>query len=260
MRILNRAAIVVLGLAVCVKADVKTKEIEYRDGETILKGFLAYDDAVQGKRPGVVVIHEWWGHNDYARGRAEQLARLGYVAFAADMYGDGKKTDDPKQAGEWAGPYYKDRALLMARFNAALNTLKQQEQVDPTKIAATGYCFGGSVCLEALRGGADLVGVVSFHGGLSTSEPAKPGTIKGKVLVCTGADDPLVPQEQVDGFVKEMREARADYYVVSYGGALHAFTNPAADTHNMPPVKYNAKADMRSWEAMKAFLAEVFAG
>jgi len=248
----------VASMATVARADIKKVEVDYKDGDVTLKGFIAYDEAVEGKRPGVIIIHEWWGHNDYVRGRAEQLARLGYVAFAVDMYGDGKKTEDPKQAGEWAGQFYTDRALAIGRINAALNTLKQNERVDGEKIAAIGYCFGGSMSLEAARAGLDLRGVVSFHGGLKTPAPAKASDLKAKILVLHGADDPLVPNDEVEAFMKEMRDANADYTFVAFGSAVHGFTNPGADARNMPPLKYNAKADLRSWEAMKSFLVEVF--
>ena len=239
-------------------AAVRTETVEYKLGDQTLKGFIAYDDAVEGRRPGVLVAPEWWGMNEYTQSRAKQLAELGYVAFAADYYGDGKTTEDPKVAGETAGPIKSDTEKFRALGKAALETLKARPEVDPQKVAAIGYCFGGSAVLELARDGSDLLGVVSFHGALSTQAPAKAGDVKAKILVCHGNDDPMVKPEEVAAFVNEMKEADTDYTLIAYGGAVHAFTNPNADSHNIPGVKYNEKADKRSWEAMKAFFGELF--
>jgi dienelactone hydrolase len=240
------------------EAAVKTEAIEYRHGDVVLEGYLAYDDAIAGKRPGVAVVHEWWGLNPYVKKRAEQLARMGYVAFALDMYGKGKTTKDPKVAKEWSDPFKKDRAFGRERAAAGLAVLKNHKLADPRRIAAIGYCFGGTVVLEAARGGADLAGVASFHGGVDTPDPAKPGSVKAKVLVLAGGDDPFVPPAQMSAFEEEMRKAGADWQVHVYGGAAHSFSNPEADGYGLKGASYNEKADRRSWEAMKDFFAEIF--
>lgn len=240
------------------QAEIRSERIEYRHGDTLLEGFLAYDDSMEGKRPGVLVVHEWWGLNDYAKRRAEQLARLGYVAFALDMYGKGKVTADPKVAGEWAGIFRNDRPLCRARAEAGLEVLKSRLQVDPARIAAIGYCFGGTVVLEIARGGADLRGVVSFHGGLATSNPADARKIKGKVLVLHGADDPFESAAEIAAFQEEMRQARVDWQMIYYGGAVHSFTNPESGNAGIKGVGYNEAADRRSWQAMRNFLDEIF--
>jgi len=239
-------------------AALKTEVIEYKHGDTVLEGYLAYDDAIEGKRPGVLVAHEWWGLTDYERNRADQLARLGYVAFALDMYGKGKVTKDPGVAGQWSGTFRNDRSLGRARAGAGLDVLKNHKRVDARRIAAIGYCFGGTVVLEMARGGADLAGVASFHGGLDTPEPAKTGAVKAKVLVLAGGDDPFVPPANVTAFEEEMRKAGADWQIHVYGGAVHSFTNPGVDAYGLKGAAYNERADRRSWEAMKVFFAEIF--
>ena len=238
-------------------AAVQTKSIEYKAGDTTLKGVLAWDDAVSGKRPGVIVVHEWWGNNDYPRRRAQQLAELGYVGFAVDMYGDGKTTADAKQAAQWSDAVIQDRDALKARARAALETLQAQPLVDPQRVAAIGYCFGGLVVLEMARAGMDLDGVVSFHGTLATRTPAARGTVKARVLVLTGEADDFVPPQQVEAFRREMDEAGVTYDVKTYPDAQHAFTNPDADKAGLKSVKYDAKADRQSWEEMTRFLSEV---
>lgn len=242
-------------------AAVVGKEVTYKANGLTLKGYLASDDAVKGKRPGVLVVHEWWGHDDYARMRARKLAELGYTALALDMYGAGKQAHDPDHAKAMATAVSKDPAGAKARFDAAMAFLKKQPNVDAENIAAIGYCFGGSVALNMARAGEDLKGVASFHGNLSTEKPAQKGRIKGKVLVLTGADDPMAPAEQVAKFEQEMKDAGVDYRVVSYPGAKHGFTNPAADKYgkqfNMP-LAYNAEADKASWDELKPFLQQVF--
>jgi dienelactone hydrolase len=239
-------------------AAIKTEVIDYKDGDVVLQGYLAYDDTKTANVPGVLVVHEWWGQSDYSRKRAEQLAGLGYVAFALDMYGKGVTANTPDEAGKLATPFYKDRALMRSRATAGLNVLKSQKQVDPKRLAAIGYCFGGSTVLELARGGADLAGVVSFHGGLDFPIAEDTKNIKGSVLICTGADDPMVTPDKVDAFEDQLRKAKVDYQIQVYGGAVHAFSNPAADAHNIPGIKYNEKADKRSWEAMKSFFSELF--
>ncbi|HVS38642.1 MAG TPA: dienelactone hydrolase family protein [Gemmataceae bacterium] len=239
-------------------AAVKTEMIDYKHGDVRLEGYLAYDDAVAGKRPGILVCHEWWGHNDYARKRAEQLAALGYVAFALDMYGEGVLAKDAKEAGEKAAVFKKDVSLMRARAMAGLDILRRQPQVDAENLAAIGYCFGGTTALELARAGADLKGVVSFHGGLDTPDRSDAKRIRGKILVLTGADDPVVPKEQVAAFEEEMKNAKIDYRIVSYPGAVHGFTNPANGDDPKKGVAYNKDADEKSWEEMKAFFGKVF--
>jgi dienelactone hydrolase len=254
-----------IGLAVFTgvgaQAAVQGKEVVYRAGDAEMKGYLAYDDARKGKRPGVLVVHEWWGHNDYARKRARMLAALGYTALAVDMYGDGKQASHPDEAGKFAGEVRKNLPLEKARFDAALELLKKQASVDPRRIAAIGYCFGGGVALEMARAGEDVAGVVSFHGTLDTADPARPGAVKAKLLVLTGAEDPFVPAEQVARFEKEMNAAGVDYRVVTYPGAKHAFTNPNADVYGKQfdlPLEYNSAADRESWQAMQEFFVTIF--
>jgi dienelactone hydrolase len=241
-------------------AEIVTRTVEYTHGDTKLIGYLAYDDAVQGKRPGVLVVHEWYGLNDYAKRRARELAALGYVALAADIYGEGKVAANREEAAALAGRFRGgDGSLLRERTAAGLEALRSQEEVDPQRLAAIGYCFGGTAVLELARSGADLDLVVSFHGGLQTAAPASRGDIKATVLVLNGAADPMVPPEDRAAFMKEMDEAGADWQLVEYGGAVHAFTNPDADKAGIPGVAYDEKADRRSWEAMRSALAEAFA-
>jgi dienelactone hydrolase len=237
---------------------IRTEVVDYRHGDTVLEGYLAYDDSIQGKRPGVIVVHEWWGINNYVKMRTEQLAKLGYIAFAIDMYGKGARAKDAKEAGSLASTYRSDRALLRSRANAGFEVLKNHSLTDVNRIAAIGYCFGGTTVLEMARGGTQLAGVVSFHGGLGTPNPADAKNIKGKVLVLHGANDPAVPPDQVMAFQDEMRKAGVDWYFVSYGGAVHSFTNPDSGNDPSKGAAYNEKAEKRSWEAMKDFFAETF--
>lgn len=241
-----------------VQAAIETKAIEYQQGDTRLIGYLAYPKDAKGPLPGVLVVHEWLGLNDYAKRRAEQLAELGYIAFAADIYGDGKIAADTQQAGKLAGSYKKDRPLLRARAAAGLATLKAQSGVAPDQIAAIGYCFGGTTVLELARSGADVAGVVSFHGGLDTSTPQDAKNIRAKVLALHGADDPYVPADQVAAFENEMRQGGVDWQFIAYGGAVHGFTNPANGSDNSKGAAYNAAADARSWAAMRQFFGELF--
>jgi len=238
--------------------DIKITPISYSAGGQSLAGWLAYDDSVKEKRPGIVIYPEWWGLTDYPKSRAKQLAELGYVAFAADMYGDGKTTDDPKEAGAWSSAVKGDDKMLVDRAAAAMDVLRKDSHVDDSQIGAIGYCFGGTVALELARSGADFQGLVSFHGGLATDNPAEAGKFKPRVLICTGGLDSFVPKEQVTDFEDEMTKAGADWQVITYGGAHHAFTNPAADSHGIPNIAYNASADKRSFAAMQAFFKETF--
>jgi dienelactone hydrolase len=255
---LGLAVFVLLLGATATQAALRTEVVEYKHGDVVLEGYLAYDDAFSGKRPGVLVVHEWTGHNPYVRKRAEQLAQLGYVAFALDMYGKGVHAKDTKEAAALADIYKKDRKLMRARAEAGLDVLRKHAQVDPKRLAAIGYCFGGTTVLEMARGGSDLAGVVSFHGGLSTPNSDDAKQIKGRVLVLHGADDPFVPAAEVTAFEEEMRKAGVDWQLVKYGDAVHSFTNPEAGKDKSRGAAYQAKADQRSWEAMKAFFAEIF--
>jgi dienelactone hydrolase len=239
------------------QAAVHTEAVTYKHGDTVLEGHLAYDDAKTGKRPGVLVVHEWLGLNDHAKKRAEMLAELGYVAFACDMYGKGVRAAGPQDGPKLSAPFKADRKLMRARAAAGLDVLRKNSKVDSSKLAAIGFCFGGTTALELARDGTDLAGVVGFHAGLGTPLPAEPGRVKAKVLVCHGADDPHVPQPEVQAFEAEMRKAGADWELNAYGNAVHSFTNPAAND-KAHGVAYNAEADRRSWQAMKGFFAEVF--
>jgi dienelactone hydrolase len=245
-------------LAASVHATIQTKTVEYKHGDTTLEGFVAYDDAIKGVRPGVLVVHQWLGLTDYEKKRAEMLAQLGYVAFCADIYGKGVRPQNPAEAGKLAGKYKSDRRLLRTRVNAGLDALRQQPLVDPNRIAAIGYCFGGTTVLELARSGADVAGVVSFHGGLDAPDAMDGKNIKCKVLVCHGADDPFSSPQDIAAFENEMRKGGADWQLIKYGGAVHAFTQPNAGNDNSKGAAYNEKADKRSWEAMKQFFAEIF--
>lgn len=243
------------------KVGLIEEEIEYSYNETKLKGFLVYDGDIEGKRPGVLVVHEWWGHNEFARDRARMIAELGYTAFALDMYGDDKSADNPQDAGKLSGEVFSNLETLQGKFMSAYNLLNEKEVTDPDKISAIGFCFGGSVVLHMAKIGTDLKGVVSFHGILFPTVPVNPGTIKARLLVCNGDADPLVPEEQIEAFKTEMDNAGVDYKFINYEGGLHAFTNPASDNNaekfNMP-VAYDEQADKESWEEMKKFLTDVF--
>lgn len=237
------------------------REVAYRSGDTLLKGYLAHDTAVKDRRqPAVLVVHEWWGLNEYARKRARMLAQRGYTALAVDMYGEGKTASHPEDAQKFAGELMKNQRIAEERFNAALDFLRRQPSVDPSRIAAIGYCFGGGIVLHMARQGADLRGVVSFHGTLATDTPAAPGAVKAKVLVFNGEADKMVPPEQVEAFKEEMTRAGASFRYVGYPGAKHAFTNPEADVYAEKfhlPLAYDAKADRDSWRQTLKFLKEV---
>jgi dienelactone hydrolase len=244
------------------QAAVKGEEVQYKAGDTVLKGYLAWDDVVKGMRPGVLVVHEWWGHNDYARERARMLAALGYTALALDMYGDGHQAHHPDEAGKFSGEVRKNLALAKQRFGAAVGVLMKHPTVDRNNIAAIGYCFGGAIVLEMARQGESLKGVVSFHGSLNTEQPAKAGKLKARLLVLTGEADPFVPAEQVAAFKKEMDAAKASYKVIGYPGAKHSFTSKGADEFGKKfnlPLAYNADADQKSWAEMQTFFKEIFA-
>ncbi|WP_338522992.1 dienelactone hydrolase family protein [Pseudomonas batumici] len=257
-------AVFLLALSTLSQAEIKTRSIPYQSPDgTRMIGYLAYDDAIKGPRPGVVVVHEWWGLNDYAKRRARDLAALGYSALAIDMYGEGKNTEHPKDAMAFMQAATRNSAAASARFQAGLELLKQQPQTNPDKLAAIGYCFGGGVVLDAARRGVPLAGVVSFHGVLATDTPATPGSVKARILVEHGAKDSMVTAQNVSAFKAEMDKAGADYRFVSLEGAKHGFTNPDADRlshgdHGGPDIGYNKAADESSWADMRAFLKKVF--
>jgi dienelactone hydrolase len=252
------ALAVTLLLPALAVAEVQTKEVTYKQGDTELSGFFAWDAAAKGRRPGVLVVHEWWGHNQHARNQAIRLAKAGYVGFALDMYGKGKLATHPEDAQAFAAEATKDPQLVKARFLAALDVLKRDPHVDPAKIAAIGYCFGGGIALAMARQGVDLAAVVTFHGALATQQPAAPGAVKARLLILTGADDPMIGPPQVEAFEKEMTAAGAKFEVVSEPHAKHSFTNPDADKVGMAALAYNAEADKDSWARAMKMLAEVF--
>jgi len=243
--------------AVSSPAKLVTQSVVYQENGTPLEGYLAYDDTVSGPRPGVLVVHQWLGLTDYEKHRAEQLAGLGYVAFCADIYGQGIRPQNIAEAGQQATKYKTDRTLLRARANAGLAVLKQNPLVDTNRVAAIGYCFGGTTVIELARSGAALNGIVSFHGGLDSPVPADGKNIKCKVLICHGADDPFEKPADLLAFEQEMRAAGVDWRLIMYGGAVHSFTQPYVG-NAIPGAKYNERADRRSWADMKSFFAEIF--
>jgi dienelactone hydrolase len=253
--------IVLMLVAAAAQAAVQGKEVSYSANGTTLKGYIAYDDAVKGKRPGILVIHEWWGHNEYARRRARMLAEHGYTALALDMYGDGKQAHHPDDAQKFSSEVAKNAVLAKARFDAAYSLLGKEDTVDANNIAAIGYCFGGSVALNMARMGEPLKAVVSFHGGLGTGSPAEAGKVKARIASFSGEDDPMIPAAQVAAFREEMDKAGVTYKVVTYPSAKHAFTNPDADKYGKEfklPLAYNAAADKASWDEGLVFLADAF--
>lgn len=250
--------------AASARAELRTQSIEYEHEGLKLEGFLAWDDSratAHEPQPGVLVFPEWWGNNAYARGRAKQLAELGYVAFAVDLYGQGKLTGDPKVAQAWAGELYGDVERLRGRARAGYDVLAKQPQVDAKRMAAIGYCLGGTVALELARTGAPLRAVVPFHASklASLGSPGDNERIRATITVCHGGDDAFVTSEELASFVAQMKAAKIDYQFLSYAGAVHSFTNREADSFGIPGVAFDAKADARSWEHMKLALAEAFA-
>jgi dienelactone hydrolase len=242
------------------KPKLKEENVSYTAEGVTLNGSVVYDESKSGKRPVVLVVHEWWGLNDYAKNRARQLAELGYLAMAVDMYGGGQTATNPQQAQEMATPFYQNPKLSKIRLDAAINKIKEFKQADTDKIAAIGYCFGGSVVLNSTKLGADLKGVVSFHGGLA-GVPVNKELLKAKILICHGAADKFVPEKDIVNFKHELDSIGADYTFISYADATHAFTNPDATKtgkqFNMP-IEYNEAADKASWKDMKEFLASIF--
>jgi len=257
MRTQFLSAFVILA-ALSGRGEIVSKPVKYKQGDTVLEGLSVYDDAVHGKRPAVLVVHQWKGLGDYEKKRAEMLARLGYNVFAVDIYGKGVRPQTPQEAGAEAGKYKNDRTLLRARVNAGLEVLAKHDLTDPKHIAAIGYCFGGMGALELARSGADIIAVVTFHGALSSPTPADAKNIKAKVLALHGADDPFVSAKEVAAFEEEMRQGGVDWQLIAYGGAVHSFTEREAGNDNSKGAAYNERADRRSWEAMKQFFAEVF--
>lgn len=243
--------VALLGLTTGIAmAEMKTEKVEYRDGDTVLEGYYAYDDAASkdGLRPAVLIVHDWNGIDGYEEGRARQLAALGYAAFAVDIYGKGVRPTSNADSGAQAGKYRANIDLFRSRLNAGLEALKSKPGVDPKRVGAIGYCFGGGGVLELMRSGADIKAGVTFHGSLATPRPADAANIKGKILVQHAAQDPSVPLTQVGDFIKEMADAKVDYRMVMYNLAVHPFT--------VPGPQYNEVADKRSWEAMKEFFTE----
>jgi dienelactone hydrolase len=242
--------------ATSLQAEVKTKKMTYKAGDVECQGYMAWDDSISGARPGVLVVHEWWGLNEYARSRAEQLAKLGYFAFAADMYGEGKTTEHPQEAGEMAGKVRANVEQWRKRANAALDVMKEQPQCDRTKVAAIGYCFGGSTVLQLAFSGADVKAVASFHGALPAPSGDDVKKTKAAILVCHGADDSFIPEAAIKAFRDPLDKGGAKYDFVAYPGAKHSFTVPDADKHGNPGMKYDKNADEDSWKKMLALFKE----
>lgn len=260
--IITSILLMIMAMAMSAAAGEKItgKYISYKAGETTMKG-LTYSDKMTGKRPGILVVHEWWGQNDYIRERARMLAAMGYVALAVDMYGNGKVASHPADAQAFSEEMGKDFETMKLRFNAAEDLLKKQKMVDPDKIAAIGYCMGGGVVLNMALQGADLKGVASFHGSLGSVKEIMPGLVKTRIIVFNGKDDKFITTEQIDAFKKKMAGAGVDYQFISYPKAMHSFTNPQADMYAKKfklPLAYNAEADKKSWTRMKSFLQDIF--
>lgn len=254
------AGIIVMSMLVsAASAEVIGKPVEYSHGDAKLEGFIAYDDKVEGPRPGVLIVHEWWGLTERNRVIAKRLAEMGYVAMAVDMYGKGVVTENADEARKLSGQFGGDRKLMRERAAAAYDVLIANERVDKSRIAAIGYCFGGTTCLQMAYSGLKLAGVVSFHGSLTPPTDADMANIKAKILVLHGADDALVPADTIQKFQESMRKAGADWQMMYYGGAVHSFTNPDAAKAGFDSVKYHAKSDERSWTHMKVFFDEIFA-
>jgi len=253
LRIAVPFVLLCVSLATPALPAVRSRVVDYSQDGHELQGYMAWDDAAKGPRPGVLVVHEWWGHNEHARRAADRLAKEGYVAFALDMFGKGKLAQHPDSAQAFVAEATSNVAVAVARFDAALAILKADAHVDSSRIGAIGYCFGGAVVLNMARAGMPLRAVGTFHGALAAMVPAEPGKVKAKLLVQTGADDPMIPAEAVAAFEKEMKAAGADFRVITYPGAKHSFTNPDADSHGIPGLSYNAAADKKSWAELIKF-------
>jgi dienelactone hydrolase len=251
-----------LSIGTAAQAAIKEEPVTYKDGDTTMKGFVVYDDAKKGKRPGILVVHEWWGITKHVREEARKLAAQGYTAFVADMYGDAKSADNPKDAGALAGAVRKNPAAMQSRFNAAKASLAKHATVDAKRMGAVGFCFGGSVVLDMARTGSDLKGIAAFHATLPASGPqATPGTVKAKVLVLNGAEDPFIKPDSVAAFKQEMEAARVDYRYINYPGAVHAFTNPEATEKGKQfnlPLAYHPEADKQSKAEAAKFFSSLF--
>ena len=262
MKILLSGALLALSLATPALAAVKEEPVTYKDGDTTMKGFVVYDDAKKGKRPGIVMVHEWWGITKHMHNEARRLARAGYTTFIADMYGDAKTADNPKDAGALSGSVMKNPQAMQSRFNAAREQLAKHATVDGSRIGAVGYCFGGAVVINMARAGADLKGVAGFHASLGLNTPApQPGAVKAKVLILNGADDPFVKKEQYAQLESDLTAAKADFKVVTYPGAVHAFTNPEATALGKKfnlPLRYDAKANKAAEAEASKMFKEVF--
>jgi dienelactone hydrolase len=258
---MKRIALAALTLALCPTltwAAVKTEAVTYKVGDKTFKGHLAYDDAVKTKRPGILVVHEFWGLNDYARKRAEQLAGMGYVAFAVDMYGDGKTTEHPKEAGAMAGMVRMNQKEWLARANAGLQILRDHPLVEGKNLAAIGYCFGGSTALTLANAGSDIKAAVSFHGALPIPSEENVKGIKAKILICHGAADAFIKEDTILKMRGAYDKGGVDYQMIYFGGAVHSFTVPGADAKKLDGIRYDAAADRRSWAAMQTLFNEVF--
>ena len=250
------------GLQTVAQAGIFTSEVEYSHDGTKLKGYLAYDDAVQKKRPGILVVHEWWGHNDHARSRARMLAEAGYTALAVDMYGNGKTANHPKKAGELMNAAFQDWETSKARFNKAKGILQSHETVDSSRIGAIGFCFGGAVSIRMARGGANLDGIVAFHSSLPLEPTITKGNMTASVLIINGSKDTFLKPETVGSFAKEMVEENVDFTYLNLTGIKHSFTNKQANEFNkmfnIPNLEYNKQADEQSWLAMQQFFKRIF--
>ncbi|MBT9505332.1 dienelactone hydrolase family protein [Rhodoferax sp.] len=262
MRNLLTGASIALLFGSTAFAAIQEEAVTYKDGDTVMKGFIVYDDASTARRPGVIVVHEWWGITKHVRDEAHKFAGQGYTAFVADMYGDGKTADNPKDAGALSGAVRKDPAAMLSRFSAAKDALSKHATVEASKIGASGYCFGGSVVLDAARAGVDLKGVAAFHAGLgAAATPAAAGKVKAKILVLNGEADPFIKPESIDAFKKEMTAASVDYRYISYPGAVHAFTNPEATEKGKQfnlPLAYHPEADKQAKAEATKFFGSVF--
>jgi len=262
MALLVAGVVMIAGTALAATKGIEGRNVEYKAGGVTMKGYLVYDERVHGPRPGVLVVHEWWGQNDYVRKRAKMLAEMGYTALALDMYGEGTVANHPDDAKKFSSEVMKNFPVAKERFLAALEYLKKQPTVDPTRIAAIGYCFGGGVVLNMARQSVDIKGVASFHGSLAVIKPDTPMQIKAAVRVYNGADDKYIPAEAIEALKKEMADQKVNFNFVNYPGAVHGFTNPDATEvgkkFQMPNYVYNASADKESWQDLTGFLKEIF--
>ena len=255
--------ILLFGFTSTANAGIKTEEIKYSSGGVQLTGYLAYEEKLKAKRPGILVVHEWWGHNEHARDRATKLAKIGYTAFAVDMYGDGKLADHPDKAGEFMKAAFSDWEASQAKFREAKKILQGHRTVNPEKIGAIGFCFGGAVSLRMARGGEDLDAVVAFHSALPGDPAVEKDQVSASILVINGSDDAFISSDEIAAFMKQMKDANADFTYMSMKGVRHSYTNPMADEFskkfNIPALKYDEQADKKSWRAMHRFFQRAFA-